>query len=433
MTDPLIIIFGGNSDQLHQVAECIAGSWVISIFPTVQLFEGAEIKPGPALSLLIQEASFSNALPFLQAIKRKLPRVPVIVLAERPAREDIIHAFRFGVQDYLLLPLKVEELQLAIEKHGKAGLPPSASPLLHNWRSKLQQWFGIGAGGGRPAGRATEFTWGAPQVGKADEPNGNKALLEVEARFFGNFGLQVKGRELPLLPGEKVNAFFAYLLYYHKKPVHREILLSRFWEYTSPSSARKSLNVAVHTLRQHLNSLVPNLEFIQYYNDNYLVNPEINITSDVGRFLDYWYKGRAVESSKGPQEALKYYQNATALYQGDFLEDIHYEEWCEQERDNLKETYLILLDRLGTYFLQEEACSMAEEAFRKMLEKDPCLENSHRKLMLCYYRLGRRDKAIKQYYKCAEALERELKIEPSHSTRELFKMVCEERNIPGLV
>ena len=68
-----------------------------------------------------------------------------------------------------------------------------------------------------------------------------------------------------------------------------------------------------------------------------------------------------------------------------------------------------------------------------MLEKDPCLENVHRKLILCYYKLGLRDKAIKQYYRCAKALKDELNIEPSTPTKELFDTIRNEKNIPTIL
>lgn len=76
---------------------------------------------------------------------------------------------------------------------------------------------------------------------------------------------------------------------------------------------------------------------------------------------------------------------------------------------------------------------MAEKVFRMMLEKDDCLENIHRKLILCYYQLGRRDLAIRQYHKCVEALQKELNIEPSLSTKELFQLILLEKGIPWVV
>lgn len=433
MTDPRVIIFGDSPEQLHQVTQLIMGAWPISIFPVGHLLGEADVHPPAGLVLFIQNGPFAGSRPFLEAIRKRLPLAPVILIAEEPAREDIIQAFRFGVKDLLLFPLQGDELQRAIKEHGRLANSPAHRPPLARWKKKLRLWLGIG-GNHEDALTASvlESKPGQDRMfgGFAFSPAGEEAgRHDVEARFFGNFRLIARGEELPLLPGEKVNALFAFLLYHHQKPVHREILLSRFWEYNPPSAARKSLNVAIHTLRQHLGGFVPEMEIIQYYNDNYSVSPELDLVTDVDQFLGHWHKGRAVEASHGPHQALEYYQKAAALYQGDFLEDMYYEEWCEQERDNLKETYLVLLDRLGTFFLQEQACALAEKVFKKMLEKDICLENIHRKLILCYYRLGRRDRAIRQYYKCTEALKKELQVEPSQPTRELFRLICEEKGI----
>ena len=432
MTNPRIIIWGGNPEQLHQVTKLIAGAGALSIFPPGHLLSEADVHPAPGLVLLIQDGAFDEVMPRLEAVQEKLPSTPVIWMADNPERADIIQAFRLGVKDCLLFPLQAEEFRQALEKHGKSN---PAMPSLKRWGERLRQWLGIAPE--QPAGSPAamwlkESVDGLPEGLLFPAARHEQAGHEVEVQFFGSFQLTVKGQVLPLLPGEKVNALLAYLLYHHQKTVHREILLSRFWEYTSPSSARKSLNVAIHTLRQHLHDCMPDIEFIQYYNDNYSANPELDIITDVDQFLGHWHKGRSIEASQGPPEALEHYQAATSLYRGDFLEDMHYEEWCELERDNLKETYLILLDRLGTYFLQQEVYSMAESVFRMMLEKDDCLENIHRKLILCYYQLGRRDLAIRQYHKCVEALQKELNIEPSLSTKELFQLVQEEKRVSWL-
>lgn len=431
MTDPRVIIVGGNPGQLYQVTEVLGDSCAISILPPRQVQGNTAVRISPSLILLIPEGPFPDTLPILETLRKQLPQTPVIMIGEAPEREDIIQAFRFGVKDYLLFPIKAPELLYAIKKHGKAQSTPLALPFFKKWSEKFSRWLGAKGEEGHRQTRPGPNVKANPAAPLLDpgflSPRRELPAQGIEACFFGNFQFRYEGESLPLLPGEKVNALFAYLLYNHQKPVHREIILSKFWEYTSPASARKSLNVAMYTLRQHLNSHIPDMEIVQYYNDNYTINPELEITTDVGLFLGHWRKGRAVEANQGPAKALEHYQKAAALYRGDFLEAIHYEEWCEMERDNLKETYLILLDRLGTYFLQEKACAMAGKVFKKMLEKDDCLENAHRKLILCYYHLGRRDKAIRQYYKCTEALEKELNIGPSASTRELFELICQDK------
>jgi DNA-binding SARP family transcriptional activator len=57
-----------------------------------------------------------------------------------------------------------------------------------------------------------------------------------------------------------------------------------------------------------------------------------------------------------------------------------------------------------------------------MLEKDECQESVHRRLMLCYLKLGLRDRALRQYARCVEVMRRELNVEPTAETKRL----CDE-------
>jgi len=43
--------------------------------------------------------------------------------------------------------------------------------------------------------------------------------------------------------------------------------------------------------------------------------------------------------------------------------------------------------------------------------------------MLCYYRVGKRDKALKQFKKCAEILQSELEVKPTRTTFELYEKI----------
>jgi DNA-binding SARP family transcriptional activator len=58
---------------------------------------------------------------------------------------------------------------------------------------------------------------------------------------------------------------------------------------------------------------------------------------------------------------------------------------------------------------------------RKILAKDPCIEENHPRLIICYQNLGMRDIAIRQFYLCEETLKKELSVRPSDYTRSLFQ------------
>lgn len=436
MTSPRITIFGGNADQVYQVIQLIPRSCAISLFSLEQELNEKHIHPKPSLVLIITSGSDTRFLPCLQTIRQRPPDTPVVVLGEDPEKEDIIQAFRFGIADYLLFPLDAEIFSGALEKYLQQQDSSSLRSFFHHWVARFGWRPNKDATRGQPM-HASPFLKPPADAASEDFPVSifpqEQELHELNVHFFGSFSIWAGGKKLPMLPGEKVKALLAYFLYNYQKPVHREKLLSKFWGYTDPSCARNSMNVAIHNIRRHFLDFFPDREFIQYENGAYLLNPTIDINTDAERFLRHWKQGRSLDQDGQLEEALPDYHRAVSLYGGDFLENIHYEEWCESERDQLKETYLQMLDRLGAHYFQKEQFRAAIQIFKKMLSKDNCLEAVHRKVILSYYQLGQRDKAVKQYHKCVSALQQELNIEPSQRTRELIQLIKAEKNIPSFL
>ena len=60
---------------------------------------------------------------------------------------------------------------------------------------------------------------------------------------------------------------------------------------------------------------------------------------------------------------------------------------------------------------------------RKMLSKDECMEEVHRKLIKCYYALGLSDMAFKQYFKCKKIMKEELDLQLSKPTVDLLESI----------
>jgi DNA-binding SARP family transcriptional activator len=58
--------------------------------------------------------------------------------------------------------------------------------------------------------------------------------------------------------------------------------------------------------------------------------------------------------------------------------------------------------------------------YQDILSKDQYHESAHRGLMLCYYRLGDRASAVRQYQACAKILREELDLSPAPETGKLF-------------
>jgi DNA-binding SARP family transcriptional activator len=65
----------------------------------------------------------------------------------------------------------------------------------------------------------------------------------------------------------------------------------------------------------------------------------------------------------------------------------------------------------------------AIEQYQGLIVLDPYREGVHRQLMWCYYRLGDRVTAIRQYHTCVQILREDLGLSPSPETEELYLQI----------
>jgi LuxR family maltose regulon positive regulatory protein len=112
-------------------------------------------------------------------------------------------------------------------------------------------------------------------------------------------------------------------------------------------------------------------------------------------------------------------QEACALYRGDYLSETD-ADWCTLERERLRDQYLAALETLAALHTELGSLHAAIELYQDVLAHDPYRESAYRGLMLCYFRLGDRASAIRQYQACAKILREELGLSPAPETGKLF-------------
>jgi DNA-binding SARP family transcriptional activator len=431
---PNVIILGGSDEEIAYVERDLGEDFHLVAQPFHFRPEQMQAKPLPIAILLIHRPPRQNATLKVEQIRKKIPGIPTFVLAYNPRPEDIISIFRSGAADFLIYPPSKDELKSRLRRISFTASPSlqKAPGLRHNLGQSLRRFL---SGEWWKEWEGTPALW-SPSLGIQPGLDISKPLYDegkcahdLTVRFFGRLNIEAGGKKPEVLPAKKTRSLLAYLLLFHQRPVHREILMYRFWGNTSPSSARNSLNVSIHEIRSWFRNVMPGRELILFENESYSVNPELDLATDTGQFTSFWQRGRAIELAQGLESALGAYNKAAALYRGDLLEEMPYEEWCESERENFRETYLLILNRLGAHFFNEGIFSVAIQVYRKMLEKDPCLEDVHRRLIIAYYQMGMRDRAVRQYYKCVQTLQEELQVEPSVQTKELFRRIRKEEII----
>jgi DNA-binding SARP family transcriptional activator len=193
-----------------------------------------------------------------------------------------------------------------------------------------------------------------------------------------------------------------------------------FWPNADAEAARNNLNVAIYGLRQVFRAMQPDFLHILFQDDGYFLNPAIEIWLDVEEFVQHYEAGQNFEKRGQVVEAMREYGIAESLYHGDFLEEDLYEDWIISRREGLKDDYLLILERLSRYYLEQERYATCIRLCQSILAKDNCREDAHRRLMRCYGRQGQRNLALRQYHICVESLARVLDVPPMQQTTTLY-------------
>src|SRR5215212_3835843 len=155
----------------------------------------------------------------------------------------------------------------------------------------------------------------------------------------------------------------------------------------------------------------------------YTLWPESSLWVDVDAFEE---AARTARRSREP--AL--YREALDLYSGELLPTDRYEEWAEEPRRRLQETYISLL--LGLAHLNEEFADYdsAIEALRRVVSEEPTREEAYAGLMRLYALVGNNGEALAQYGRLEETLSRALGTEPAASSRALREEIVARRFPP---
>ena len=208
--------------------------------------------------------------------------------------------------------------------------------------------------------------------------------------------------------------------------------MDALWPECSPQASGNNLKIAIHSLRLTLKDLISEKDrpqSILFKQGSYMINPEINLWTDVEAFEECWMAGRRLEKEGKLTEALREFEKAEALYRGDYLEDEAYEEWTMLRREVLKDTYLIILGKLADHSMRTADYESCIHYSQKILARDNCREDSYRRLMYCYTKLGQRNRALRWYKICCQTNKTELDTDPDNETNELYNRILKDEDI----
>ena len=244
--------------------------------------------------------------------------------------------------------------------------------------------------------------------------------VDAAVHLLGDFRLVVRGRPLEAWQGAKSQRVIRYLMAHPRRPVPKDVLIDAFWPETSADAGRRNLHQAVYMIRKTVRDHDADLQLIIHDSDAYAVNAQLEVWCDAEEFEAEVRVARTAELAREPERAIEAYAAAERCYHGDFLQDSPYEEWALAERDRLRLLYTEAANHLGDLLLERGAVEAALHLSQRLIGRDPCDEEAHRRAMRCFAATGRRTLVVRQYRACVDALARVLELGPSSETAHLY-------------
>lgn len=224
---------------------------------------------------------------------------------------------------------------------------------------------------------------------------------------------------------EKARQLFHLLLTYRYKMLDRDQIVEMLWPRLAPDAARRDFKVALSTL---LRVLEPDRKrgspsaYVRRDGSLYGLRPGADLWLDAAHFEQLIAEGDRV-FGHDPDTSLRHYRQALALYQGEYLQEWPYNDWCSEERERLLTLYLRTADRMARALADRKAWEETIAVCHAILSRDDCWEQAYRLMMIADARMGNRAQAMRTYRRCVERLREELEIEPSAATVRVYEFI----------
>jgi DNA-binding SARP family transcriptional activator len=171
------------------------------------------------------------------------------------------------------------------------------------------------------------------------------------------------------------------------------------------------------------------MQVVVHAGGTYRINRDLRLWLDVDEFDSRIQSGRRREAAGDIDKAARDYEYVEGLYRGEFMADDPYEDWAALTRERLRLAYLEALGRLSHLYFDVGQYTACANLCQRMIEKDPCREDAHRRLMLCYSRQSQPHLALIQYRACVRALSDELGVSVEPATAMLHDQIRQHRYV----
>ncbi len=217
-------------------------------------------------------------------------------------------------------------------------------------------------------------------------------ISHLRVQTLGGFRVWREDTEIPAGAWGRQKALHLcqFLITFRRQPMHKEAIIDRLWPTVDLETGNRDFKVALNAVNRTLEPERPARAaplYIQRFDLTYQLNIHL-IDIDTDQFETAAAAGNRL-AQRDPEAAVRYFEEAVALYAGDYLPERRYEDWTALERERLQTLALNTMTQLARLHLAElphEAIRLSQE----ILKLDPAWESAYRTQMQAYLLLGNR-------------------------------------------
>lgn len=240
----------------------------------------------------------------------------------------------------------------------------------------------------------------------------------LEVRLLGSFDVKYKRKQIQIA-SRPAQSLFAYLILSAGTAHRREKLAGLLWPDSLEETARDNLRHALWRLRKSLpSSKQPKAE--------YLITDDLSITFNAS--AEYWFDATELEKLSETASADELIA-VLSTYQGELLPGF-YDEWVVLEREHLSSIFEHHMARLMSLLQEEKRWLDVLDWGERWIKLGQKPEPAYRALMSAHAANGEMSKVAATYERCVKSL-RELGMEPSEQTKELYESIKSGKESPS--
>ena len=241
----------------------------------------------------------------------------------------------------------------------------------------------------------------------------------MRIHLFGNLRITCAGRPVTSVNTNRLHSLMAYLILHGDTPLPRERAAFMLWPASNESQARTNLRQLLH----HLKRALP-VECTSLVTDHFAVHwrQDGSCKVDTVEFQTAIAEASTAQTEKDRARETQSLTTAAQLYTDDLLPAL-YDDWLIPLREDYRRRISEVLHRLATLLEEQKDYAAAIPCTERLIALDSLNESNHRLLIRLHAANHDRASALRAYHQCMRVLRREMGVEPSPATLELFERI----------